>query len=161
MKTLDFGGGFAMREKNIIQTATRAIIDVMFYLGIVCVVLTPFFSNTINRFYNYSSGRLILFITILFISGVCAVYILFNLKLMYKTLAGGNPFVNKNVVCLKRMAAACGIIALAYIVKCVFMFSVSTVIVVMVFVLGGLFCLTLKDIFKRAILYKEENDWTV
>jgi hypothetical protein len=29
------------------------------------------------------------------------------------------------------------------------------------FAVGTLFCLTLKDIFKQAMFYKEEHDWTV
>jgi xanthine/uracil permease len=80
---------------------------------------------------------------------------------MFKSLLGGNPFINKNVSCFRRMAVACAVISLLYIIKCFFLFTIATVIIVLVFVIGCLFCLTLKDIFKQAIALKEENDLTV
>ena len=52
-------------------------------------------------------------------------------------------------------------ISIIYIVKLTFMFTIATSIIVIVFALIGLFCLTLKDLFKQAVSYKEENDWTV
>jgi fatty acid desaturase len=80
---------------------------------------------------------------------------------MLETLVGGDPFVMKNALCLKRMAAACAMIALIYAVKCFIMFSFATVAVVMVFAVGGLFCVTLKNVFEQATEYKNENDLTI
>lgn len=144
-----------------INRLTKIMVDIMFYCGIMCLAAVPFLAEWINNFYGYDEKLLMPFIVILFASGLCAVYILFNLKQMYKTLLGGNPFLKKNTVCLKRMAAACGIISLIYIVKCFFLFSFATVIIVIVFTIGSLFCLTLKNIFEEAIEYKQENDLTI
>lgn len=52
-------------------------------------------------------------------------------------------------------------ITLIYFIKCFMVLTFATIIIVIVFAVGSLFCLTLKDIFKQAIYYKEENDWTV
>jgi hypothetical protein len=99
---------------------------------------------------------------ILFVlSGLCTIYILFTLKRMYKTLLGANPFVWENVKNLRRIAVACALIALMFSVRVFFFFSVGTVLIVIIFSVGCLFCLTLKDLFKQAIAYKEENEWTV
>jgi len=80
---------------------------------------------------------------------------------MFKTLMRGNPFVRDNIKCFTRMAVASVIIALVYIVKSFVMFSLATITIICVFAISALFCLTLRDIFKQAIEYKEENDWTV
>ena len=80
---------------------------------------------------------------------------------MFKTLIAGNPFVWDNIRHFDRMAVSCTVIALIYIVKSFVIFSIATVVIVCVFIIAALFCLTLKDIFKQAIIYKEENDWTV
>jgi hypothetical protein len=46
-------------------------------------------------------------------------------------------------------------------VETFFWFSLMSSIIVVIFFLLGLFCLTLKDVFKQAVAYKEEADWTV
>ncbi|MDO5398757.1 MAG: DUF2975 domain-containing protein [bacterium] len=146
--------------KNI-NKATKYIIDVMFYIGILCVVSVPFSSKYIGHYYGYNSFRTILFSAMLIVTGLAAVYILFNLKKMFKTLINGNPFVSENTNCLRKMSVTCMIIAVVYVLKCFLLFSFATVIIVIVFGIGCMFCLVLKDIFSQSISYKEEHDWTV
>jgi len=80
---------------------------------------------------------------------------------MFKTLLGGNPFVIKNVSCLRKCAVASATIALIYLIRIIFWFTIASSIIVVIFAMLSLFCLTLKDLFKRAVAYKEETDWTV
>lgn len=150
-----------MYKNSITHHIAKVLIDIMFYCGIVCIIAVPLLAKGLRNFYGYNDTVLLLFMVILFTSGICAVYILFNLKQMFKTLLGGNPFIDKNITCFRRMAVACVLIAGIYIIKCFLLFSWATVIIVLVFTIGTLFCLTLKDIFKQAIYYKEEHDWTV
>jgi hypothetical protein len=51
--------------------------------------------------------------------------------------------------------------AIIYLVKICIWLTIASSIIVIIFSLLGLFCLTLKDVFKQAVAYKEENDWTV
>lgn len=96
-----------------------------------------------------------------FIRSLRSVYSM-AVKKMFKALLGGNPFVPKNVTCLRICSVASFLIAVIYIIKLIFLlFTPSSLIIVVIFSLLGLFCLTLKDVFKQAISYKEENDWTV
>lgn len=150
-----------MYKNSITHYITKALIDIMYYCGIVCIIAVPWLSKFIRNYFRYGEKEYWLIIAILFTSGVCAVYILYNLKRMFKTLLGGNPFVDTNISCFRKTAVACALISLIYFVKCFFMFSITTVIIVLVFSIGTLFCLTLKDIFKQALFYKEEHDWTV
>jgi len=98
---------------------------------------------------------------ILMASGIPAVYIVYQLKCMFKTLVGGNPFVAQNVSALRHAAVASAVIAAVYIVRLVMWFTIAAAIIVIIFALLSLFSLTLKDLFKQAIAYKEETDWTV
>ena len=148
-------------QKSAINKVTKIVVDIFFYVGIMCVIGVPFLGKILQMQYNYNPQNLKFMTAILFTSGVCAVYILYNFKSMFKTLVGGNPFVRDNIKCFNRMAVASVIIALIYIVKCFVLFSLATVTIICVFLIAALFCLTLKDIFKQAINYKEENDWTV
>lgn len=148
-------------QKNSINHITKVLVDVIFVVGILSVLAVPLLSRYIAYFYGYGSEATVLFSIFLFVSGVFAVYIVFNLKQMFKTLLGGNPFVEKNMVCFRRMAVACFIISAIFVVKCFVLFTPGTVIVAAVFIVLGLFCLTLKNIFAQAIAYKQENDLTV
>lgn len=140
---------------------TKIIVEILFYLGIVCVISVPVGMKYISGYYGYSSIETVTFATMLIISGIAAVYILYEFKRMFKTLVGGNPFVAANVKSLKRMAVSCLIITAVYIIKCFTMFTFATVIIAIVFGIGTLFCLVLKDLFRQAVEYKEENDLTV
>lgn len=140
---------------------TKTVVDIFFYAGIICVAGIPLWGKIVNMQYNYDKDSWAFMIAVLFLSGVLAVYILYNFKCMFKTLIAGNPFVWDNIRHFDRMAVSCTVIALIYIVKSFVIFSIATVVIVCVFIIAALFCLTLKDIFKQAIIYKEENDWTV
>lgn len=151
-----------MYKKSVVHYISKAIIDVLFYLSIVCVILVPVLAKSLFGWINYSDSEYLGgFAVVLFLSGICCVYILFLLKQMFKTLMTGNPFVDKNVDHLRKIALSCALIALIYIIKCIFMFTLATVVIAMVFVVGCLFCLTLKDLFKQAINYKAENELTI
>jgi len=152
----------SMYTKSITHYIAKYTIDVLFYLSIICTIAVPLWAKILFAFIRYpNAGYLTPFTVILFLSGLCCVYILFHLKQMYRTLLIGNPFVEQNVSHLRKMAVACTIIALIYLVKCFFMFTFATLVIAGIFVVGCLFCLTLKDLFKQAINYKTENDLTI
>lgn len=140
---------------------TKLIVDILFYFGIVCVISVPFTVKYISGFYGYNNSETVIFAIMLIVSGAAAVYILYEFKRMFRTLVGGNPFVADNVNSLKRMAVSCIIITAVYVIKCFTMFTFATVVIVIVFGIGTLFCLVLKDLFRQAVEYKEENDLTV
>lgn len=150
-----------MVPQSISHRVAKVLVDLMFYGGAVCVLLVPWLSPYLQRYFGFDEAASWLMIGVLLISGICAVYILFNLKQMYQTLLGGNPFVESNVGCFRRMAVSCAVISLVYLIKCFILFSIATAILALMFAVGTLFCLTLKDLFKQAVFYKQENDWTV
>ena len=151
-----------MYKKSITHYIAKTVIDVLFVLSIICVAATPMLSRWLFGWIRYSASDYLLpFTLILFFSGICCVYILFNLKKMYRSLLSGNPFIDENVRHLRKIAVACAVISLIYIIKCLFMFTFATIVIAAVFVVGCLFCLTLKDLFKQAINYKSENELTI
>jgi hypothetical protein len=150
-----------MYKNSVTHYITKILVDILFFGGILSVIVIPDLARVLTRYYHFGkSGRW--FVTaVLFITWFCAIFILFNLKQMFKTLLGGNPFIEANVRCFRKMAVACAIISIVYALQCFLVFSVATFILVAIFTVGTLFCLTLKDVFKQAIYYKEEHDWTV
>lgn len=142
-----------------INKITGILIDVLIFTGIVCILCIPLIFKVAIPYYSgviYYS-----YMAFLFISGIFTIYILYNIRRMYKTLFLGNPFVKENIKYLNNISISCMFITLIYFIKCFMVLTFATIIIVIVFAVGSLFCLTLKDIFKQAIYYKEENDWTV
>ena len=153
-----------MRKSSFIHRLTKILIDVMFYGGIVVCISLPFIMENAMRMFGYAyDARELrtLFIGILGSAGLCAVYILYQLKRIFKSLLQGDPFVHANVSSLRKCGVASFLIAMIFMVRLGFSFTLASSIVVVIFVLLGLFSLTLKDVFKQAVAYKEENDWTV
>ena len=150
-----------MYLNSTVHKLTKIVVDLMFYGGILCLLALPFLSRWIERYFCYGKGMLIPMMILLILSGLCAEYILFQLKCMFQSLKKGNPFIPQTVVRFRKMAVACAAIALMYIVKLFILFTVATVLIILIFAIGCLFCLTLKDLFKQAVLYKEEHDLTI
>lgn len=151
-----------MYKKSITQKIAKISVDILFYLSIICLILIPILSKYLFIWIDYKNPDYMLgFSAVLFTSGICCSYILFNLKHMYHSLLVGNPFTDKNITHFRKMAVACIIIALIYVIKAIFMFTVATVIIAVIFIVGCLFCLTLKDLFKQAVNYKIENELTI
>ncbi|MBR2973100.1 MAG: DUF2975 domain-containing protein [Clostridia bacterium] len=151
-----------MYQKSITHYISKIVVDVLFYVSIVCVILVPVWAKTLFFWLTErNAGNLISFVAIIFLSGLCCVYILYNLKQMFRTLLVGNPFTDQNVSRFRKMAITCAVIAFMYIVKCIFMFTYATLVIAAIFVVGCLFCLTLKDLFKQAINYKTETELTI
>ncbi|MCL2496102.1 MAG: DUF2975 domain-containing protein [Clostridiales bacterium] len=150
-----------MHQNSFVHHLTKVLVDIMFYGGILCCIALPFTMHALANFFGYGDEVIIPFTIILLISGLCSLYILWQLKAMFKTLLGGDPFTGANVGCLRKCSVASFLIAIIYIVKVIFWPSLTSAIMVIIFSLLGLFCLTLKDVFKQAVAYKEENDWTV
>jgi hypothetical protein len=150
-----------MYKTNFINKLTKIVVDIFFYLGIITVISVPFITPKIIKNLNLSESLTLPTIVTLILSGVCAVYLIFQLKQIFKTLTSGNPFVIENTVYLKNMAIAAFIISIIYVYKLTYWFTPATVIIVIVFLVAGLFCLSLKDLFAQAVKFKEDNDLTI
>jgi hypothetical protein len=150
-----------MYKKSFVHYLTKVLVDIMFYGGIMCCIALPFIMPPLAGYFSYSEAVVKPFTIILVASGLCSLFILWQLKAMFTTLLGGDPFIRANITCLRKCSVASFLIALIYIVKNIFWLSLTTVVIVIIFALLGLFSLTLIDVFKQAVAYKEENDWTV
>ncbi len=97
------------------------------------------------------------------IASICFVgaeYIAYTLFCMMHTL-GADPFVEKNVVALRRMGiVALGIAALGLSTLLLHPVPLAVVAALPV-AMCGLFSLVLSGVFEKAVAYKRENDLTV
>jgi len=150
-----------MKDKKALHTFTKRLLDFMFCSGILVCILVPFLINWYAQREPLLQNIRLPLIAVLLVSGTIALYIIWELRKIFKTLIHSNPFIEENANALRRIASASFVISAAYFSKCFFWFTLATVIIVIIFAILGLFCLVLADVFQQAVEYKEENDLTV
>jgi len=152
-----------LQGKNFIHCFTKILIDIMFFGGIIVTVTLPLIMKAIAPYSNYlgikypDTPRTIF----LMISGVLALFLLWELRKLFKSLNIGNPFMPANVGSLKKCAVCAFLISAMYALKILTAFTMASVIICIIFAILGLFSLTLKDLFRQAVKFKEENDFTI
>ena len=144
-----------------IHKVTKYLIDILLVLSAVCVVAIPFLPVSFFVFMRYSENNILLFKLVLVTSGILSTAILFTLRQLYASMLAGNPFNRKNPALLGRIGFLGLAISVIYTFKMCFAPTFGTMIVILIFIICFLFCLTLKSLFAKAAGYKEENDLTI
>ncbi len=149
-------------EKGL-SAYVKCLLDLIFFGGIgICISLPISIKWYLGFTYPYATeGAYYFLLALLYITGVLALLIVYELRKIFKTLNRKNPFMMDNVQSLNRMGIASFLIAACYIFKIFFLNSFFTIIIIMIFIIAGLFCIILAEIFRQATLFKEENDFTI
>lgn len=160
-----------MKEQNITQKKqtitkwTKYLLDFMFYSGILVTASLPFSLKGIMKFLpeigkryadHYEEA-----VIIYFVLGVSAVVLIRELRKIFKTVLEENCFVMENVVSLRKMGNWSFFIAGMSMVRNIVWMTIAMLVVVLVFVIAGLFSKVLALVFEEAVRFKEENDLTI
>lgn len=140
----------------------KYMLDVVFTGGILIFISLPitlkWYFNAIYRINNEVYWFLLGF---LYITGLFSLVIVYEMRRIFLTLNRKDPFMMDNVTSLKRMALSSFIIAACYVVKIFLFNSFLTIILAMVFTIAGLFTVILAEVFRQAVVVKQENDLTI
>lgn len=147
--------------KDKLTLFTKYLLDFMFYTGIIVIATLPLsirFYGTYNRYFadNYYS-----LLVILFLSGIFAVLILQQLRKMFGSVLNDDCFIHENVVSLEKMSIYSFFIAVITACRLFIYLTPAVFIVILVFVIAGLFSKVLAQVFDKAVTYKLENDLTI
>lgn len=149
-----------MKKQNLTKW-TKYLLDCMFYCGILVTVTLPFsvrwLGNYIERVKN-SYGELVM---IYFVLGIAALVIVRELRRIFGTVLKENCFVMENVVSLRKMGNWSFFIVVMSIVRSVVYLTPAMLVVILVFIIAGLFSKVLSCVFEEAVHYKEENELTI
>ncbi len=153
-----------MKRETVIWI-TKYLLDIMYFSGIIVTLLLPApgVVQHILDFLDYHNfeGHYTELIVIYFILGIMAVLILGELRKMFRTVLKDDCFVKDNVVSLQRMGTYSFIIAVICLLRTALYMTVAMLILVLVFIIAGLFSKVLAFVFDRAVEYKLENDLTI
>ena len=144
-----------MKKESIIRI-TKYLLDFMFFAGIVVTVTLPFTAKWMINYLPDLEKHYAEYVILYFVLGVLAIAVLGELRKMFRTVLADNCFVYDNVVSLQRMGTYSFMIAMTLLYL-----TLAMLVVILVFVIAGLFSKVLAFVFERAVHYKEENDLTI
>ena len=87
--------------------------------------------------------------------------VIYELRRMFKSVLDDNCFIHENVTSLRRMGTYSFFIALITSCRLFLYLTPAVIVVILVFVIAGLFSKVLSKVFDKAVTYKEENDLTI
>ena len=152
-------------KKETVIIFTKYLLDFMYFAGIAVTVLLPVpgLVQRVAAFLDFHDfeGRYTEIIMIYFILGILAVLILGELRKMFRTDLKDDCFVKENVVSLQRMGTYSFVIAVICLLRTVLYMTIAMLVLVLVFIIAGLFSKVLAFVFDRAVEYKLENDLTI
>ena len=154
-----------MREEKKLTLGTKCLLDIMFYGGIVVTATLPLsiwlLGKYVPFFQNAIQGHYVGAVVIYAILGVAAVLLIAELRRMFRTVLQENCFVMENVCSLRKMGNLSFFIAGMSILRIIMYPTIAMAVVVLVFLIAGLFSKVLALVFAEAVRYKEENDLTI
>ena len=148
-------------KRSTLILFTKGLLDFMFFSGLLICLSVPFLFKLAGRYYSIFERYYIPFSIIFMLAGAFALAILRELRLMFRTVINENPFVKENVISLKRMGYCAFVIALFMATKLLLVVTPATLVLVLVFIIAGLFSIVLSQVFDQAVTYKQENDLTI
>ena len=112
--------------------------------------------------YNiYFANNYVPLILLFFFSGTFAILIIYELRKIFRTVLNDDCFILENVTSLRRMGTYSLVIALITAGRLFLYITPAVLIVILVFVIAGLFSKVLSQVFDKAVAYKLENDLTI
>lgn len=147
--------------KSPLVRLTKFLIDFMFYTGIFVCATVPLSFWQVGKYIKLFRLYYLPYCVVFIIAGIFALFLLWELRNIFRTVMKEDPFVVENVRSLKRMGNCAFCIAVAMITRLFFVITPAALVIVAVFVIAGLFSLVLSQVFDQAVTYKLENDLTI
>ena len=150
--------------------AIISLIDIWVFSVILKVVV----HISMNENIQSNVTDLVFFATLL-ITGIIALLVIYQLIKIFKNLKKNILFCNDNLVSLKKITIKCFILSVLYLALAIIVLIIMknatneivyyalafSIILMLVFMVNGIGIKILCEIYKKAIEYKEENDFTI
>lgn len=148
-------------QKADITKGTKLLLDLMFYCGIIVTLSLPVSLKWIGNYYEPVAENYKEDVIIYFVLGIAAVVLINELRKIFKTVLNQDCFVTENVNSLRKMGNWSFFIVLMSIVRSIVYVTIAMGVVILVFIIAGLFSKVLAMVFEEAVRFKEENDLTI
>lgn len=146
---------------NKLTKLTKLLLDFMYYGGMIVCLTLPFTITLYGQINVYFKTYRIPLIILFFLSGIFAILIIGELRKMFQSVLQNDCFIRENVISLRKMGNYSFCIAFITFCRLFLYITPAVLIVVLVFMIAGLFSKVLSQVFDKAVTYKLENDLTI
>ncbi len=147
--------------KDKLTFFTKILLDFMYYAGIIVTIFVPLIIKGYGSFNSYFADNVPELSAIFMLSGIFAVLIIHELRKLFKSVLADDCFIRENVASLNKMGTYSFFIAVITCCRLFLYMTPAVLIVILVFVIAGLFSKVLSQVFDKAVTYKLENDLTI
>ncbi|MDD2955023.1 MAG: DUF2975 domain-containing protein [Oscillospiraceae bacterium] len=149
--------------KNGLSVWMEKCCSLLFLLGIAVIAALPWLLKAYYNLKNEDYARPIILsmLVVLYISGAISLAILVQLRQILRDVNRGAPFTMENARRIKAVAWLCLPVSLLYFIGIFTMPSALVLLVALVFLFLAALTFVLAEVFRQAVLYKEENDLTI
>ena len=147
--------------KDKLTLFTKFLLDFMFYVGIIVILTLPLSIHIYGNYNTYFKNNYYSLLVVFFLSGIFAVLIIRELRKMFRTVLDNDCFIPENVQSLEKMSIYSFFIAVISACRLFIYITPAVLIIILVFVIAGLFSKVLAQVFDKAVSYKLENDLTI
>ncbi len=140
---------------------TRFILDFMFFTGMVVTAGVSFLIHYYGNYNSYFASYFIELSIVFTLSGILALLLLSELRKIMKSVEQDDCFIRENVTSLSRMGTYSFLIVLVTCIRLALYLTPAVLVVILTFLIAGLFSKVLAQVFDRAVTYKLENDLTI
>ena len=147
--------------KDKLTLFTKYLLDFMFYSGFVVILTLPLTIGFYGKFNSFFAENFYSLWVAFFLAGVFAELIILELRKIFRSVLNDDCFIRENVVSLDRMSFYSFMIVIIMVCRLFIYTTVAVLVVILVFVIAGLFSKVLARVFDKAVTYKLENDLTI
>lgn len=147
--------------KDRLTLFTKYLLDFMYYAGIVVTLTLPFSIKFYGKYNSYFADNFFSLLVVFSLSGIFAILIIGELRKMFRSVLNDDCFIRENVKSLESMGSYSFFIAVITACRLFIYITPAVLVVILVFVIAGLFSKVLAQVFDKAIAYKLENDLTI
>ncbi len=147
--------------ENKIVRITKLLLDFMFYTGFIVTAGVTFVIRVYGNYNQYFKEYWISLSVIFVISGILALLILSELRKVLKSVQEDDCFITENVTSLSKMGNYSFLIVIVTSFRIVTYLTPAVLVIILTFLIAGLFSKVLSQVFSAAVTYKLENDLTI
>ena len=151
-------------KEPLVSKMLRISLYGVFIFGVLCTITLPFkLKSYIDYFkdsYQQIPGYRTFIFIFLFVIAIPALWSVLEMIGMLCSISQG-PFVMRNVHALNRVGILLLVLAALFFAKCFVYVTFLTLVCGLLMLICGLFAFTLANLFRQAVIFKEENDLTI
>lgn len=149
-------------KKSLIAKIIEILFKIILILGIISILFIPKIYGLLKGYNAISFNDQTIYYKIMFyMSYIICLGIVYMLNYIFKSIYKSSPFIKKVEISLKIVAILFMILCLIVLLKAFYMPTILSFGVIVVTFITSLCFYTLSQIFKVAIEYKNEVDFTI